>query len=171
MLEALQNTPLALWVTTSPSIFAYTTILTLHAIGLAIVVGVNTLIALRLLGYANGIPLTSLRRLYGTVYFGFTINLVSGVLLFIGEATAMAAMVTFWGKLTFVFIGMIVGQILRVTYFNDTASIEAGVVTPKARRLAYLSLGCWYLALIIGRLTGYPDMVNAWFGLNGAGSL
>lgn len=170
MLEALQNTPLAIWVTTSPSIFAYTTILTVHAIGLAIVVGVNTLIALRLLGYAKGIPLNSLRRLYGTVYFGFTINLISGLLLFIGEATTMAAMVTFWGKLTFVFVGMIVGQILRVTYFNDTASIAAGVVTPTARRLAFVTLGCWYLALIIGRLTGYPDMVNAWLGLGG-GSL
>ena len=39
MLDYLQNLALADWVRSSPSIFAYTTVLTVHAVGLAIVVG------------------------------------------------------------------------------------------------------------------------------------
>ena len=166
MLDYLQNSALAEWVRSSPSIFAYTAVLSAHAIGLAIVVGTNTIIALRLLGVARAIPLASLRRLYGVVWTGFGINAVSGVLLFIAEAHSMAAMVAFWGKMTFVASGMIVAVLLIKYYFNDTASVRAGVVTRVGRNLAIVSLVTWYLALIVGRLTGYPDLVSSWLGLS-----
>jgi hypothetical protein len=169
VLDYLQNLPVAEWVRTSPSLFAYTAVLTAHAVGLAIVVGVNTIIALRLLGVATLIPLSSLRQLYGVVWAGFAINLVSGLLLFISEADAMAAMVAFWGKLTLVAMGMIVAELLKRFYFADAASIQAGVVTRTGRNLAVLSLVCWYLALIVGRLTGYPDLVAGWLGLEAPG--
>lgn len=169
MLDYLQNLALADWVRASPSLFAYTGVLTAHAVGLAIVVGVNTIIALRLLGVAQGIPLAALRRLYGIVWAGFFVNLVSGLLLFIAEAHTMAAMWVFWAKLIFVALGMITAELLKRFYFSDVASVEAGVVTRIGRNLAIISLACWYLALIVGRLTGYPDMVNHWLGL-GMGS-
>jgi hypothetical protein len=168
VLDYLQNLPLANWVRSSPSLFAYTTVLTAHAVGLAIVVGVNTIIGLRLLGVAQDIPLAGLRRLYGIVWVGFSINLVSGFLLFIAEAHSMAAMVAFWAKLTLVASGMIVAELLKRLYFTDVASVQAGVVTGVGRNLAIISLGCWYLALIVGRLTGYPDLVSGWLGLGGA---
>lgn len=165
MLAQLERTDLAAWVRESPSIFSYTMILTIHAIGLAIVVGVNTLIALRLLGFAKGFPLPVLPRLYAVVWFGFGINAISGGLLFIAEATKMAVMPAFIGKLCFVFIGMVLVQVMRKRYFSDTQNVNAGIVTPVARKLAWASLFCWYMALIIGRLTGYPDLVTSWFGI------
>ena len=170
MLDYLQNLALANWVRTSPSLFAYTTVLTAHAVGLAIVVGVNTVIGLRLLGIARAIPLAGLRQLYGVVWFGFGINLVSGILLFIAEANSMAAMVAFWAKLALVALGMIVAELLKRYYFSDVASVQAGGVTPVGRNLAIASLACWYLALIVGRLTGYPDLVSGWLGLDGTGN-
>jgi len=170
VLDYLQNLALANWVRTSPSIFAYTTVLAVHAVGLAIVVGVNTIIALRLLGVAKAIPLAGLRQLYGTVWFGFWINLASGILLFIAEANSMATMVAFWAKLALVALGMIVAELLKRYYFRDVASVQAGVVTRVGRNLAIVSLGCWYLALIVGRLTGYPDLVAGWLGLGGTGN-
>jgi hypothetical protein len=165
VLEMLEGTSLAAWVRESPSIFSYTMILTIHAIGLAIVVGTNTLIALRLLGFAKVFPLGVLPRLYSVIWFGFWINAISGSLLFIAEATKMAAMPAFWGKLGFVAIGMTIGQVLQARYFRDAVSVNAGVVTPAARKLAWASMVCWYLALIVGRLTGYPDLVTSWFGI------
>jgi hypothetical protein len=162
LLEVLEKTDLAVWVRESPSIFSYTMILTIHAIGLGIVVGVSTLIALRLLGFAKGFPLPVVSKLYAIVWFGFGINAVSGGLLFIAEATKMATMPAFIGKLGFVALGMVTGQRLQSRYFSDTRSVNSGVVTPVARKLAWASLFCWYMALIIGRLTGYPDLVIAW---------
>ena len=170
MLDYLQNLALADWVRSSPSIFAYSTVLTAHAVGLAIVVGVNTIIALRLLGVAREIPLAGLRRLYAIVWIGFFINLVSGFLLFIAEAHSMAAMVAFWAKLTFVALGMIVAELLKRLYFADVASVQAGIVTRTGRNLAIWSLVCWYLALVVGRLTGYPDLVAGWLHLSGGGN-
>jgi hypothetical protein len=169
VLDYLQNLPLADWVRSSPSLFAYTTVLTAHAVGLAIVVGINTIIGLRLLGVAQGIPLSGLRRLYGVVWVGFFINLISGLLLFIAEAHSMAAMVAFWGKISLIAVGMIVAELLKRFYFSDVASVQAGVVTRVGRNLAIISLVSWYLALIVGRLTGYPDLVSGWLGLS-AGS-
>ena len=139
MLDYLQNLALANWVRSSPSIFAYTSVLTAHAVGLAIVVGVNTLIGLRLLGVAKDIPLAGLRRLYGIVWVGFLINLVSGCLLFIAEAHNMAAMVAFWAKLVLVAFGMIIAELLKRFYFADIASVQAGVVTRVGGNLAIAS--------------------------------
>jgi hypothetical protein len=164
VLETLEHSDLAVWIRESPSLFSYTLILSLHAIGLAMVVGTNTLVALRLLGVAPGIPLESLRRFYPVIWFGFWINAISGVLLFIAEATSMSAMPAFWGKLTFVFVGMVVGQLIR-TRCLEVPEAAAGVVSAAGRRLAVVSLVCWYLALIVGRLTGYPELVKNWFGI------
>ena len=166
MLDYLQNLALAEWIRSSPSIMAYTFVLSAHAVGMAIVVGINTIIALRLLGVAKAIPLASLPRLYGVAYTGFVINLLSGLMLFIAEAHAMSAMMLFWGKLAFVFLGMIVSELLKKYYFKDVASVQAGVVTRVGRNLAIVSLVCWYIALIVGRLTGYPDLVNGWLGIS-----
>jgi hypothetical protein len=170
VLDCLENLPVAVWVRSSPSLFAYSTVLTAHGVGLAMIVGVNTLIALRLLGVARDIPLVALPRLYSIVWVGFAINLVSGLMLFVAEAHSMVAMVAFWGKLSFVALGMLVALLLKRRYFADLASVQAGVVTRVGRNLAITSLVCWYLALIFGRLTAYPDMVSRWLHLGGGGS-
>ena len=164
MLETLDHSALAVWVRESPSIFSYTLILSAHAIGLAIVVGTSTLVALRLLGFVPGIPLAQLHRFYGVLWFGFWMNLVSGLLLFIAEATTMATMPAFWGKISFIAVGMVVGQLIRSRALGAEGSTPTAV-PPIGRKLAWLSLACWYLALIVGRLTGYPELVQKWLGI------
>ena len=164
MLEALENSALAAWVRESPSIFSYTLVLSLHAIGLAIVLGTSTLIALRLLGVAPAIPIESLRRLQGFIWFGFIINLVSGILLFIAEATKMGVMPAFIFKMTLVVIGMALGQVIRKKVLEDEDAIATNVLPAFAGSLAVVSLICWALTLISGRLTGYPELIAAMFG-------
>ncbi len=44
----LQDTPFAHWVASDPSLLAYPTILTLHTVGMAIVVGTCVVMDLRL---------------------------------------------------------------------------------------------------------------------------
>ena len=122
MLQTIEDLSIGVWVRESPSIFAYTLVLSLHAIGLAIVLGLNWLIALRLLGVAKAIPLTALRSFYGTIWFGFVINAVSGVLLFIASATNMGVMHVFWIKMAAVATGMIVSLRLKARYLNDPAA-------------------------------------------------
>ena len=164
MLDTIEKLPLSVWVAESPSVFAYTLVLSLHAIGLATVLGINALIAFRLLGFGTGIPLGSLRSFYGTIYAGFAINLVSGVLLFMAAATNMGTMPAFWVKMALVLTGMTLALGLKARYLDDTAATASGVVPPAIRRLAWVSLTCWTFALIVGRLTGYPEIVARIFG-------
>lgn len=165
MLEVIENTALGVWIRESPSIFAYTLVLSLHAIGLAIVVGMNTAVALRVLGFAPGIPLASLRKFYAAIWFGFAINAFSGVLLFVASATKMGTMTAFWAKMTLVALGMFAALRLKSRFLDDHVATASGTAPADARQLAWLSLWCWYLALIVGRLTGYPELLDSWFGV------
>ena len=64
MIAWLEGTALATWVRESPSLWAYPTVLTLHTVGLGIVVGASAVVDFRLLGFAPRIPLPSLSPLF-----------------------------------------------------------------------------------------------------------
>ena len=59
ILTSLEHSGVATWIRESPSIWGYPTILTLHTVGLAVLVGANWALDLRLLGVARQIPLTA----------------------------------------------------------------------------------------------------------------
>ena len=61
--EWLEQTQFSQWVISSPSIWAYPTILYLHSVGMITVVGVCATIDIRLLGVAPRIPIRPLDRL------------------------------------------------------------------------------------------------------------
>ena len=60
-LQRLQDSNFSYWVSTAPTLWAYPTILTLHTIGLAMVVGPNAVLDLRLLGAGSRVPIAELR--------------------------------------------------------------------------------------------------------------
>lgn len=165
MLDLIENSAFATWVRESTDIWAYTLILSMHAIGLAIVVGTATAISLRLLGFPKEMPLAAVRKIFPVAMFGFWVNAISGLMLYASEISKMNAMPAFWGKIGSIAIGMSLMLIIRHRVFGDTANIERGVVTAGARRLAWGMLASWYLALIIGRLTGYPQLVTRYLGI------
>ncbi len=86
-LQTIEDTGLSTWLRESESPFAFYFILLFHTFGLAILVGSNVVVDLRLLGVARGIPLAPLRRLFRIMWIGFSINAVTGVLLVIAYPT------------------------------------------------------------------------------------
>ena len=165
LIEAIETSAIATWVRESPSILAYTGVLSLHAIGLAIAVGINTLIALRLLGFAADFPAASLRRLFPWFYFGFTINLISGSMLFAASLSTLLSRWMFITKLAFILLAMINFELMRVKIFRPATSGGAfGIDEQAARKFAWIALVLWGLAVISGRLTSYPTFVEAIFG-------
>jgi hypothetical protein len=154
LLQWLEATAVATFVRESPSLLGYTFVLSMHAAGLAIVVGVNTAISLRLLGVAQSIPTAPLGKLFPVMYTGFTINAISGTLLFMASATTMGSSVMFMSKMVFVVLG-----------FSQPAVLEQGSLPPKTKFFATFSLVAWAAAIISGRLTAYPNFVNTLLGL------
>jgi len=164
LLEAIENSALPTFIRESPSLFAYTLVLSLHAMGLAVVVGLSTAIALRLLGVAAQVPLAPLGPLFRVMYAGFWVNALSGLGLLAANATGMLANPLFYVKIAFVVGGVLVMRLLRNNVFN-TSLAAGGSVPESARKLAMASLGCWGAAIIAGRLTAYPYLIEYYFGL------
>ncbi len=164
MIEAIQNSGYATWVRESPSFFAYTWILSLHAMGLAIIVGINTIVALRLLGWAPEIKINALRKLLPWMYLGFTINAFSGLSLLAANASNDLHNWMFFVKLSMIACAMVNLEFTKANVFNDPAVINNTGVPAGVKKFAIMSLVFWSLAIIAGRLTEYPAFVLAWFG-------
>ena len=164
MIEAIENSAYAVWVRESPSIFAYTSILSLHAIGLAIIVGINTLVALRLLGFVPAIPLPPMRKLFPWMYLGFAINLFSGTSLLVANLSADLANWLFLSKLGFILFAMINLELTRMYVFDRPVAVGADGIPKHGRTFAIASMVLWGLAMVAGRFTAYPNFVEAWLG-------
>src|SRR5215813_13818780 len=116
-LHALQNSAFSAWVVGSDSIWAYPMILTMHTVGLGIVVGAAVIIDLRLLGVGPTIPIGEIERVFPLFWVGFLINLVSGLMLFVSEAADKATQPVFILKLLFVLLGVVVTARIRRVVF------------------------------------------------------
>lgn len=152
-LAAVEGTPLAVWVRESSSIWAYPTILTLHTVGLAILVGANWALDFRILGVGSQIPLAPLRRLFPLMWVGFWINAVTGALLFAGDATTKGATTVFALKLGLVAVAVIVVKLTDWSVYGRDA--EAARVNGAGKALAATSLALWAAAIALGRYMAY----------------
>ena len=146
LFASIEGSTLAAWVRESPSIWAYATILTLHTVGLAIVVGANAVVDLRLLGWATAIPLTALRAVFPIMWAGFAINFATGVLLFMADATTKSVQTVFYVKLTCITLALIVAR---------TISKRLRQQDDRLRAFAIASLFLWAGAIVAGRLMAY----------------
>src|SRR6185369_17691244 len=150
----LQDTPFAHWVASDPSLLAYPTILTLHTVGMAIVVGTCVVMDLRLLGIATEVPLTALRQAPRLVWTGFIINAATGIALFTTDAEHKATQTVFFVKLSLIFLALAVYGRLRTLVFRNP-SAPASPLSAEVRALAVLSLLLWTGATVAGRLMAY----------------
>ena len=135
----------------SPSVWAFPTILTLHTTGMAILVGASWLLDLRLLGFSRNTPLSSYRWVFPAIYFGLIVNLVTGVFLFIKNATTWGTAAPFGVKMLLVITSVVL--LLPVRKYVDRS--EAGEVGGNARLLAIASILAWTGAVTAGRLLAY----------------
>ena len=96
----LESSGFSTWLRESNSIWGYPMILTLHTVGLALLVGANIVLDLRLLGFGARLPLEELSRAFRIMWIGFWINAVTGSLLFAADATTRGTSRLFIGKLS-----------------------------------------------------------------------
>jgi hypothetical protein len=152
-LDKIEDLPLSAWIKESP-VWGEPSILTLHTIGMMIVAGIATIIALRLLGVGRGLPVKPMERLFPFAWWGFTINAITGVLLLMAEASNKLTNPVFYFKLIFVFGGVALLVLTRKRVFR-APELDRGVMPGSAKSLAWLSLFCWFAAITAGRLLPY----------------
>jgi hypothetical protein len=153
-LIAVENTGLATWIRESPSLLAYAFVIFLHAAGLALVVGFNAAVDLRILGVAPEVPIAPLDRFYPVMVIGFWVNAVSGLGLLIASATEMMINPLFYIKLGLILLAVINMVIIRAQVLRDPY-VDKRPVPARAKVLAATSLVLWIGAITAGRLTAY----------------
>ena len=151
--HALQNSAFTEWFLGSSSIWTYPTVLTLHTVGMAILVGANVAIDLRVLQVAGAMPLARLRPLYRFIWMGFTINFLSGLVLFVTEAADRVVDPVFYVKIGSIAAALWLGVLVKRRAIDRVDAPP--VPTVQCRWLAAASLGLWGVAIVAGRLMAY----------------
>jgi len=136
----IEQSGVATWIRESGILYGYPLILVLHTFGLSTLVGLSSAINLRLLGFASGIPLASLDRIFWFMWAGFALTAATGILLFVADATRHASNPAFLVKLVFVLLAV---TALALTWTRVFRGQHSGkIVAALESRLACSWLRC-----------------------------
>jgi hypothetical protein len=146
-----------MWVR-GESYFAFPFILVIHTIGMGLVAGIGSFIAIRILGFPADVPVAPLQKFYPAFWLGFAMNAASGVLLWIGYPYKAATNPVFYVKLCFIAHGIylavrIRNEVLRAPY--AAGPVMAVALPRQAIMLARLAVFAWIGAITAGRLLAY----------------
>jgi uncharacterized membrane protein len=125
---------------------------TVHFIGLSLLLGVVLLVDLRILGFMKGIPYSTLHRLLPWGVLGFGVNLVTGILFFIGAPPDFYVnnSVFIW-KLALILVAG--ANALYFTVVEQAWALEAGDTAPVAAKVAAASgILLWVGVIFCGQM-------------------
>jgi len=138
--------------------WVWPTLETLHFVGLCLLFTTVLIVNLRLLGMIKVVPYSAVHQLLPVGMIGFGINLITGMLFFIGVPAQYNANVVFYWKIVFVLLGG-----LNVTYFmlvDDAWSAGADADAPATSKMAAASaIVIWAGVLFCGHML--PFIGNA----------
>jgi hypothetical protein len=125
----------------------------MHFVGLVLVVGTIGLLDLRILGFAKGLPISSLNRLVPWGLAGFGLNVTTGLLAFIGMSAFYTFNIDFMLKIGAILIAMAtVGLFYLTGALRDCETVGSGENAPlKAKVIAGFSLFAWFAVIVLGR--------------------
>lgn len=138
--------------------WVFTTMETVHFMGLSLLLGSMAILDLRILRVIKRIPVAKLFDLIPLAIAGFVIQFISGVTMFSAEPAK------YWGNLGF----RIKMALIALAGFNalwfwifEHRALKTGAagqeIKTSAKVVAGLSLGLWLLVLAFGRIITYLD--------------
>jgi hypothetical protein len=131
---------------------------TLHFVGLSLLFGVAALVDLRMLGMMKSIPFLALHRLLPWGILGFGVNMITGMLFFIGAPEQYIANPVFEWKIVLILITGV--NVLYFTIFDEPWVVGSGDDAPMgAKAFAASALVLVFGVLYCGRML--PFLGNA----------
>ena len=157
LLEQLEASALSQWL--SISLAGFPTLIALHSVGMGIVVGLSLMICLRLNCVLSGIRAETIPRLLDVAIWGFTLNLVTGLAIFITRAPAYITSAVFLIKMMLVVVSAAILFWLRRRLRTISEATEAELVTGLVRQLSVFASLSWFGAVVTGRLIAYLSSI------------
>src|SRR3984893_5129601 len=129
----------------------------LHFLGLVLLIGTVGALDLRILGFAKQMPVEPLHRLVPWGLAGFGINVVTGLLAFIGMPEFYTLDYAFWVKLlAILLLGVNAAAFYLAGVFGGVKDLGPGEDAPvPAMLVAASSLLLWFAVIILGRYIQY----------------
>jgi hypothetical protein len=158
-LKWLQTLPWAVFIHKTPWVF--TTIEVVHVFAVAMVLGTIVIVDLRLLGIASTRrPVAELsRQLLPFTWAAFGLAVFAGSLLFISRATDYFTNAVFWIKMALIVVAGINMMIFEFITARDVQKWNLDPTPPPPARLAGgVSITCWVLVIVFGRLIAFSLM-------------
>jgi hypothetical protein len=147
----------------SNSLFAFPMFLYLHTLALAIVAGAAAIICLGVIGvWPKRAPISALQAMYPVVWIGFALSAVTGICIFMKDASTYGNNTDFYVKLVFVLASMVLLFQIRSRVLRNPEIVGA-TIPAGAKALAWASLLCWILATVTGRLIAYTNPIPGGF--------
>lgn len=117
---------------------------TLHFVGLSLLFGVALIVDLRMLGTLRSMPFAALHRLLPWGILGFGLNLITGMLFFVGDPGQYTQNIAFQWKLTLILLAGI--NVLYFTVFDAPWALKPGDDAPFTAKFAAASA----IVLVVG---------------------
>lgn len=163
----LEESPLS--VAIAGSRYMYPAILAAHGIGMALVVGLNWAISLRVLGVGTALPLRAMTSFAPVMWAGLGVNALTGVLLTLAAASRVLVDPVFFVKMVFVASAVVNLRLTLSDLRRENGSPEVDMVTAgggpavatvttagqRVKLLAVASIFLWAGAVTGGRLMAY----------------
>jgi len=152
--QAVEGSAINQWVMGSAWVWPVLEIL--HFIGLSLLLGALLVIDLRMAGFFRRINVAATHKMLPWVFIGFGINLTTGFLFVMGDPARYTANIGFRWKMVLVLIAGLNALWFWLKVNSDMKNWEPHADTPAvAKIIAWVSLGCWFGVLLLGRLIPY----------------
>lgn len=159
----LEGTAPSVWIRETPSILAFPFILYLHTLGLALIAGLSSGVALAIIGFPGSARLSPLFRLFPLMWIGLGINALSGVALLMAYPAKALTNPVFYIKLVAVAGAVVILQWLQSRFGAAENSTRPGEFDsssdPRLRAAAWTMLSLWLIATLTGRLLAYTHSI------------
>jgi hypothetical protein len=150
---AVENSGFSMWLKQNST--GYVAILAFHTVGLAFLVGVSVIMALRILGITPGIPLKPLQGFFPLMWVGLSINLVTGSLMLTEYPSDYFVDPSFYIKLSAVAIAIVMLRKMQNLLYAEGVHPDTVAESREVQLKARIMLCAWVLAIWGGRVTAY----------------
>lgn len=133
----------------------FPTLIALHSVGMAVAVGLSFMVTLHLNQIFTGFSVQLIPRLLSIAVWGFILNFITGLALFISRGSEYIDSYIFLIKMLLVVISAIILFWLRQHLKPINLTTEVSGADRIAKNMSLISTVTWFGAVIAGRLIAY----------------
>ncbi|MEL7454364.1 MAG: DUF6644 family protein [Pseudomonadota bacterium] len=156
IIETLNDSTLSTFVMGNPYVFPILEMA--HFVGLCLLFGSLLVVDLRIVGFAQLVPINRVDLFVRFALAGFAINLLTGLLFIVGDSDRYLVNYAFWTKMAVIgFAGVNSIYFFRRIKPQLDAGTASTSLSGGAHLVAWLSLVTWSCVIILGRFIPFVE--------------